>query len=161
MSSMLLLVTLLSFSIVLQVGPARFASAREAVLAWERRHRDDLSIDSTLAQTSSGKTDLTVEVINLGGIATARYGEMDVFVDYTASDSSRVVQRLAYISGAPGSNQWTMESISLDVFHPGLWDPGETATLLLQLVPEVKGGSQGTVLIATPRGVGAQASFSG
>lgn len=142
------------------------ASALQAMAlndAWdsqEKRLRENASITSTSASDSGGGTNVTVLVENTGEVAVSDFDEMDLLVQYTTPPDATVVVRLPFVATGPGNNEWTVASISPDTFHPGIWDPGETATVSLRLVPPSKAGTYGTVAVVLTKGASDSAYFN-
>lgn len=144
------------------------ASASQAAAigqAWDAQYQglhEEISITSISASDSGNGTDVTAQVVNTGEEGIARFNEMDVLVDYIEPQGggTRVVARLTYVSGSPGDQQWTVEGMTPDILHPGMWDPDETATITLRLVPPVKSSTYATVAIVLPRGASDSAYFT-
>ena len=124
------------------------------------RARTLISAVSATATAGGSSTQVQVAVDNDGAEAVHPPSEMDVIVLYTAVNGSTVLTRLTYTGGGVGSNEWTLSGLSPDRGNPGIWDPGERATLDLNLVPPAKAGTTGLVVISTPNGVTDQVYFT-
>ena len=162
-----LLVASLTFGAVLGTTSTQGASLRDASESRVSQVAAAISISSTLAADSSGGTHITVTVANTGTISYGDFSNMDVITKYLNSTGDQEVKRLVYVCkdlcgapGNPGDNQWTISGISPDSYNPKMWDPDESATMLLRVVPVVKAGSSGTVVVVVPGGVSDATYFS-
>jgi hypothetical protein len=155
----LLVTVLLLGGATLTMGWAQASALQDAAELQGERARTEIGITRITSGDSGGGTNVTVQVKNRGATTFGNRPSMDVMVRYTSYLDQLEVKRLTYTSGTPGDNQWTVSSISPDVFNPDLWDPEETATLSLRVVPKVKSGTTATVVVATPNGVSASRSF--
>lgn len=135
---------------------------REAAVLEGEQVRTSISIASTTNSTAGGATTVTLLVDNTGLVTVVNRQQMDVIVRYIEPNGTLNIKWLPYVaSDPPGNDQWTIVSISPDAFNPGLWDPGERATLKLIVAPPIQIASVATVVIATPNGVSDSVSFTG
>ncbi len=118
-------------------------------------------ISATVTSTGSG-TNLTVLLDNTGSRSVGNFAQMDVIVQYTDPDDDQVGVYLTYLASGLGDNQWTnpVTGITPDTFNPRMWDPDETLTINLRLVPAVKVGTSALVVVATPWATGDQTTVS-
>lgn len=144
---------------VLGIGIGQQRSLDTAAKTSGMRLRTSISISSAIAVDQGSTTGVTVQIGNDGSVGIIVSSTMDVFVSYTDTTDAMVREYLEYTSGAPGANQWTLTSISPDTFNEGIWDSDETVTLDLVLSPEIKTGTSGIVLVATPTGITDSAYF--
>lgn len=135
---------------------------KEAALLEGEQVRTSISIASITNSTAGGGTTVTLFVDNTGLVTVVKRQQTDVIVRYIEPNGTLNIKWLAYTpSDPPGNDQWTIASISPDTFNPGLWDPGERATIKLKVAPSVQNGSVATVVLATPNGVSNSISFTG
>ncbi len=115
----------------------------------------------TVTSTGSG-TDMTILLDNTGSQSVGNFAQMDVIVQYTDPDDVQVGKYLTYLASSLGDNQWTnpVTGITPDTFNPRMWDPDETLTINLRLVPAVKVGTSVLVVVNTPWATGDQTSVS-
>jgi len=146
--------------IQLQTWTEQVEAMRASLALQGVRARTLISAVSATASSSGSATQVQVTVANDGAEPVHPPSEMDVIVLYTAVNRSTVLTRLAYTSGPVGNNQWTLSGLSPDRGNPGIWDPGEQATLYLKLVPPARQGTTGLVVISTPNGVTDQVHFT-
>jgi archaellum component FlaF (FlaF/FlaG flagellin family) len=114
----------------------------------------------TGATLDAGNATLTVQVRNDGQTRVASWSAADVIVTYYTGPSTRENQWLAYATAAPAAGEWTVSSISPDSFEPGLLNPGETATLTIELGQPAAAGMSNVVEITTEAGVSVSAPFA-
>jgi hypothetical protein len=92
---------------------------------------------------------------------STRYVE---FADTTVTNSwtHPTGNRMALViaSFAPLPAAWTIDSITPDDFDPGVWNPGEVATIVGMLNVWQRTGTKGSLAIAATNGVGSTAEFS-
>jgi hypothetical protein len=102
---------------------------------------------------------LSVSLRNDGQTRLALYDRVDVIVSYaTALGPSRAW--LPYTPAVLDPNSWTLASIADDSFEPGLLNPGETGTLLIELSPAAVPGGTHRIVIASETGAVASAPFT-
>ena len=107
---------------------------------------------------------LTLELRNDGQTSVGLWGAMDLIVTYSDSTLPTPVRRsvyLAYTEGVLADNTWTVASISPDVFEPGILNPGETATLTVQVSPAVGLATSNVIVISAENGITVSALFAG
>jgi len=59
------------------------------------------------------------------------------------------------------ANSWTVNSITNDVFEPGLLDPGEEMQIQMRINPVIGCGTTGTIVFTTEQGVTTTANVWG
>jgi archaellum component FlaF (FlaF/FlaG flagellin family) len=102
---------------------------------------------------------LTVTLLNEGQTRLTDYARFDVIAGYhTVAGFEN--GWLAYVEGAPAAGSWTLTSIDDDEFEPGLLNPGETATLQIELIANVEAGHTNRITIVSESGVAATATFA-
>ena len=155
-----LLVSLLTFNAMLGTSTSQSTSLMEASDSRADQVTGEISINSVSALDSGDGTNMTLGTSNKGAISYAQISNMDVLARYTSSTGDLEVKRLSYVcrqlcgdSNDPGDNQWTISSVSPDSFNPKMWDPDETATIVLRTVPVVKSGTSAAVVVVVPGGV--------
>ena len=116
-----------------------------------------ISITSTAS--SGGCGTYTVGISNPGKTDIIDFSKVDVIVDYQDGGGSEVHQRLDYVTGAVGDNEWALNSITPDTRDPNAWNPGETVTFDLKVSPNVSSATSGAVVVSTPFGVTDSAYF--
>ena len=142
--STFLMVALGAFSMLLGTGVDQTDSLRQASELRAERLRTLVSITSTGTSTCG----YLLDVLNRSdGISFGDFGQMDLFALYTTSSGTLISDRLSYPS------QWGVFQITGDTTNPGVWDPGETATISFNLLPQPGLGTKGTVVVAVPSGV--------
>jgi archaellum component FlaF (FlaF/FlaG flagellin family) len=104
---------------------------------------------------------LTLQIRNDGQTSLSAWEATDVIVTYTDASSARLTTYLTYTAGALADDTCTVTSISPDSFEPGILNPGETATLTIQVAPAVGAGTSNVVVIGTENGVTLSAVFTG
>jgi archaellum component FlaF (FlaF/FlaG flagellin family) len=114
----------------------------------------------TGATLDGAKDTLTVQVRNDGQTRVSTWGAVDVIVTYYTAPSTRANEWLAYTSAAPAAGEWTVSGISPDAFEPGLLNPGETATLTIELSQPAVAGMTNVVVVTTEAGVSVSAPFA-
>ena len=162
MGVLLATIILISRAIVVSNTMMGTAITDAADVAGERT-RTNLEFQSAVSAISTGSTDLTVTVKNVGSTSVSDYDRMDLIVAYESPGGlgpTREVRRLKYTSGVLSSNQWKDASRFPDFVQPRIWDPGETLTMAARIAPEQISGTTGTVHVSTPNGVVAFGSFT-
>ncbi len=157
-----LLASVLMFGTFLTSSSTQAQSLKDLGRINSKRVGSAISITSgTVASTGSG-TNMTILVDNTGSQSVGNLGQMDVIVQYTDSDDAQVGKYLTYLSSGLGDNQWTnpVTGITPDTFNPRMWDPDETLTINLRVVPAVKAGTSALVVVNTPWATGDQTSVS-
>ena len=149
-----LLTSVLMFGTFLSTSVSQGESLKVLTDVGGKRLGSALTITSASVVTPGG-TDVAVQVDNSGSQSVVRFGELDVILEYTDTDSNAALRYLPYTSGAPGNNQWTIATTGVqpDSFNPGMWDPGETLPIDLRVSPAIKSGTAAEVVVGTPWGV--------
>ena len=82
---------------------------------------------------------MTLLVDNIGSQSVQSFDDMDVIVQYSDNNDATVLKYLTYNNGGAGENQWTnpVTGITPDTFNPRMWDPDETMTIDLRVLPLV------------------------
>ena len=97
---------------------------------------------------------MTLLVDNTGSQSVQSFNEMDVIIQYTDTTDATVLKYLTYNDGGAGENQWTNPvtgGITPDTYNPRMWDPDETMTIKLRVLPLVKLGTSALVVVNTPK----------
>ena len=145
----------------LNSSAAQAAAVREAWNMEEKQLDTAFAITSASAEDSGEGTRVTLMVSNTGNRGFGTFSNMDVLVVYTTSLGDQEIKRLPYVTATPSSNEWTVSAVSPGTFHPNMWDPDETATITLQVVPPAEAETLGTVVVVGPTGVSDSAYFGG
>ena len=126
-----------------------------------RRAGSTLNITSAVFDGGSSQ-DLTVNLDNTGSQSVARFGDMDVIVEYTNPSSGSEVTRLRYKDAAIGNNEWTVSSTGVqpDTFNPRFWDPDESLFIDMRVDPAVKSGTSASIVVGTPWAASDQTSVT-
>ena len=163
----LLVVSLLAFGTFLTVSTTQGSSLRDASKSRTDQVAGSISISSTTTGDVVGGTLVTAVVDNPGAISYGTFSDLDLVVEYTNTTGDQETRRLDYVcrqlcgdSTDPGNNEWTVSNISPGSYNPKMWDPDETASISMKVVPKVKGGSSGTVVVVVPGGVSDSAYFN-
>lgn len=104
---------------------------------------------------------LTATVANSGSTVLGTWDVTDVVVRYTDDGGAYQIRWLPYTSGALVANSWTVNSITNDVFEPGLLDPGEEMQIQMRINPVIGCGTTGTIVFTTEQGVTTTANVWG
>ncbi len=116
-----------------------------------------VSITSTAS--SGGCGTYTVGVSNPDKTHITDFSKVYVIVDYQDGGGGEVHQRLDYVTGAVGDNEWALNSITPDIRDPNAWNPGETVTFDIKVNPNVSSATSGAMVVGTPFGVTDSAYF--
>ncbi len=103
---------------------------------------------------------LTVELRNDGQTSLGDWASADVMVSYTSAAGARIDRWFPYASGVPAANEWGLTSIAPDAYEPGILNPGETATLRVELSPDAKAATTHLIVVSTDSGVTMSSPFS-
>ena len=149
-----LLTSALMFGTFLSTSVSQGESLKVLTDVSNKRLGSALTITSAFVVTPGG-SDVAVQVDNSGSQSVARFGELDVILQYTDTDSIAALRYLPYTSSALGNNQWTIATTGVhpDSFNPGMWDPGETLPIDLRVSPAIKAGTAAGEVVGTPWGV--------
>lgn len=133
---------------------------RDASRLTLERARTRISVANINNSLDGEGTSVTVYANNTGETLISRPSQMDILVRYTQADGSLAVKRLVYATACPPAGDgWCIAGWSPDSFNPSLWDPGEQATLNLNLAPSMLCQSPATVVIVAPNGVTTLGNF--
>ena len=149
-----LLVTMFVFMFLItsftdRTNDANLVSARQV-----SRVKPKIQFNST-AQANAGLCDtFTAQVENIGDILVEDFGDVELIVEFTDTDNTAVVVRLAH------TTDWTVSSITPDTRDPLEWNPGETATVSFTLSPTAEDATSGLVTMVTPLGISDSAYFN-
>jgi len=117
----------------------------------------------------SAANDLEFTYRNDGETKLAEFAQWDVIAQYFDGNNpiGYHIERLAYTSGTPGANQWTVGGIYANTklgesesYDPGILNPGEEAVFQVKLATPL--GSRKTIQIVfvTPNGISAPTQFT-
>jgi len=163
--SSFLLASVLMFSTFLTTSSTQAESIRNLGRLNQQKAGSEIRITSgtvTASVTGSG-TDMTLLIDNTGSQSVQSFDEMDVIVQYTDITDTTVLKYLTYNDGGAGENQWTNPAtggITPDTYNPRMWDPDETMTIELRVLPLVKQGTLALVVVSTPKAAGDQTLVS-
>ena len=149
--SLLIVLSSVTFLVLLDVWDLHNTESAANTALITERINTRVSITAT---SSEGGCDVyTVTISNPGKTYISDFSEIDVIADYQDGGGSRVYQRLSYVTGAVGDNEWALNSITPDTRDPNTWNPGETVVIDLKVNPNVSATISGAVVFATPFGV--------
>ncbi len=163
--SSFLLASVLMFGSFLTTSSTQAESIRNLGRLNQQKAGSEIRITSgtvTASVTGSG-TDMTLLIDNTGSQSVQSFDEMDVIVQYTDITDTTVLKYLTYNDGGAGENQWTNPAtggITPDTYNPRMWDPDETMTIELRVLPLVKQGTLALVVVSTPKAAGDQTLVS-
>lgn len=163
--SSFLLASVLMFGSFLTTSSTQAESIRNLGRLNQQKAGSEIRITSgtvTASVTGSG-TDMTLLIDNTGSQSVQSFDEMDVIVQYTDITDTTVLKYLTYNDGGAGENQWTNPAtggITPDTYNPRMWDPDETMTIELRVLPLVKQGTWALVVVSTPKAAGDQTLVS-
>jgi archaellum component FlaF (FlaF/FlaG flagellin family) len=115
------------------------------------RARTQVSPIGAVTAFSSNAVDITLK--NNGTTKLADFNKWDVILRYTDSGDVDRIRWYSYPS------QWTVKQI-LEIIEPGIFNPGETMTVTVNVSPAIKTGSSNLAIIATPNGITASMVFT-
>jgi hypothetical protein len=109
---------------------------------------------------------LEIHLDNIGQVKLAEFTKWDIIVHYRDNNDQYYVTWLPYTGSNPGSNEWTVDGIYTasglpEVFEPGIFNPDEEMVITSRISPNIKTGSENTVIITTPNGVTVSKAFTG
>ena len=136
-------------------------AVKEAVDLEGERARTVIDLGSPSIDTGDGTCTLTVTGDNDGSISIGDFSLMDVIVQTLEGNNAPV--QLNYTTGdtPTSTGDWAKELPStLDVFAPGIFDPGDTITIKARLDLSTAGDTAATVTVGTPNGVTDTRSFT-
>ncbi len=144
---------------MLAAGSDQADAHRLAAQLRGERMRTSFSITHS-SNNSGDSTQVTLEVKNDGAAILTGWHSFDMIASYLNPNALAVYGRLDYQTGTPAASQWSITGLTPDVHNPGLWDPGETATLVMEMWPPLQPDSVVTVVMASPNGVVDSVSFT-
>ena len=115
--------------------------------------RTEIDITSAAAD---GTCLLTLSVSNTGATTMVDPSKMDVIVQFPGGVTPPASLSFVEVSTVL-SNEWRVAGIT-GLFHPGLWNPGETMSIEAKLV--LSAGDDGTVTVVGTNGVIDTAPFT-
>ena len=107
----------------------------------------------------SDKQGLTLNLVNLGQTRISAFDRVDLILTYYTSPTNLSSQWLPFATTA-GTNLWQVTSIAGDAFDPGILNPGESATIHVQLSGAMQTGKTNRVVVSNEHGASASAQFS-
>jgi flagellar protein FlaF len=120
--------------------------------------RTRLTVTGTQVDDTGANVDVTLD--NEGQTAIGDFERMDVVVQYTSESATYHVLWIPYTPGPLQSNTWTVQSITGDMFEPGIFNPGETLEMRIRLNPPVGMSTTNWAIISTRLGVSLSAYFT-
>jgi len=155
-------IILVAISIMGRGSLESYENLGTSLRAMESRLVERTSTQLTVQNTSvdpSGNF-VTFDLRNDGQSRLATFERLDLIVTYHDGPTTQVSVWLPYSDGAPAANAWTLVSILDDGFEPGIFNPGETAQLRLDLVPGIAAGQNNSLVISTELGSTVEAAFT-
>ena len=112
------------------------------------------------ATLDPGLDTLTLTLSNDGQSRIANFDDVDVIVTYFSGPSTQTSTWMPYTTGVPTANSWTVASIANDSFEPGILNPGETASIEIEISPAVEAGKTNLIVIGSEHGIIISSPFS-
>lgn len=135
------------------------ATISEATRALETRIEN--RVRTSLTPIGASSTGGTVEVIvkNTGSTRLTDFDKWDVILDYTDGGGGFNAGWYAY------STKWSKQiyqvaKTTLEVFDPGILNPGEEVVIQINVLPWVGTGTTNRATITAPNGIGATTVFT-
>ncbi len=162
---------MLSAALMLTGGSiSSFSGVSGALQEMEQRVGDTArtSMSGISATTTSSSTQLKIVLNNDGDTPLWHFNDWDLIVQYFDDSGNLNLQRLTYTDvGVPASGEWVIDGIFLseqtltpEVFGPGIFNPTEEMVILAALTPSVGLGSSNLVTIANRQGISVSLNFS-
>lgn len=124
------------------------------------RARTDLASISAQVSDDGAAVELTVR--NTGQTKLADFDQWDLILQYYDAGAAYHIVWVPYEkANPPALNTWSVEDISLDIYDPGIFNPGETITVQFKVSPAVGPETINQVALATPSGIGVSSLFIG
>ena len=125
----------------------------------DRVHTDLVSVSHYI---SDDGVIVHMSIRNAGLTKLADFDQWDMILQYYDSGYVYHIVHVPYAdSSTQGLNTWSVVSISQDYYDPGIFNPGETITVRLELSPAVGPETANRVELATPSGIGVTTVFIG
>lgn len=155
-------ILLLGATLVARSSIMTYDRLGQQIKAIEARTGDQARTELTVTDVAvDGPRDtLTVQIRNDGQTGVSAWQALDVIVSYHTGPSTRVTSWFAYAEAGPLDGEWTVDSIQPDAFEPGILNPGETATLTVELSPAAAAGQTHQFILTTDNGINATALFT-
>lgn len=138
----------------------------------ERLERERTDLEIIGAETQSAGSVVRVKVRNSGQTKLADFNRWDVVVEYYVEGEEEEdpnifkVEWLPYTEQPPANLQWTVSGIYLDadtlspeVFDPGILNPDEEMVMQARLLPSVAMTTTNRLTISTLNGITASSHF--
>jgi hypothetical protein len=116
---------------------------------------------------TEGQAVVYVTLKNEGQTKLSDFSKWDFIIQYYTTTGAPVVKWLPYVAGTPGSDQWTVEGIYInvgeeraEVFEPGIFNPSEEMKIEAHLSLAIQPVTSIMVNMMTPNGVSASVIFS-
>lgn len=131
-------------------------SFRSMQMRLGEKAQTELKISDVTLQPDLQTLDLSV--LNEGQTRLTDYGRMDLIVTYQTSAGS--VTKWLPFSTSLSSDTWSLVGISGDAFEPGLFNPGETAQIVVDLAEPAIAGQANRIVIVSDSGATTSAPFT-
>jgi hypothetical protein len=100
----------------------------------DRAHRPGI----VSAQVSDDGAAVELTVRNTGQTKLADFDQWDLILQYYDAGAAYHIVWVPYEeANPPAPNTWSVEDIALDVYDPGIFNPGETITVQFKVSPAV------------------------
>jgi hypothetical protein len=132
---------------------------RQSETRYGQQNRTGLTVTSTAIDSSGANITLTLR--NDGQTPVARYGDMDLVVQYFSETGTRYDKWIPYTAGALASNTWKTGTFTNDVFEPTILNTGESVEILVRVNPVVGPATTNLAIFGTDKGVTVQTYFAG
>jgi archaellum component FlaF (FlaF/FlaG flagellin family) len=105
------------------------------------------------------KQGLTLNLLNTGQTRISAFDRVDLILTYFTGPSTQASTWLPFTT-SPGTNDWQVTSIVGDVFDPGILNPGESASIHVQLGSAMQTGKTNRIVVSNEHGASASAQFN-
>lgn len=165
---------LVSIALILMAGltfsTSAFNSVDYVTQSWrqmEQTSEEAARTDISIVDVQNSGTIVDVLVCNAGVVHITQFSAWDVVVHFYDTTDEYHISRLVYSDAAsPGPNEWTLSAIytsdnlcRVEVFEPGILNPGEVAQLKLGLSTAPGSETVNWVILSTANGVTASKQF--
>jgi hypothetical protein len=134
-----------------------------------QRDADIMRTNILVLEASQPSSDILKVVLRDNGqTKLGSFDRWDLIMHYRDIYNKDCVNWFPYVESAPANNQWIVDGIYLDVdtltpevFEPGILNPEEEMVITCRLDPPVKSASVNWISISTPNGITASKMFTG
>jgi hypothetical protein len=113
----------------------------------------------TDASLDGARDTLTISLRNDGQTRLTSFERLDVILTYYISATDRLTAWYPFAESV-SANAWTLAGIADDTYEPGILNPGETASLEVELGSSVTAGKTNLIVISSEAGSTTSAPFT-